>query len=115
MRKLLEKTGAIGQEVVVVVVSAIVLKSLAGLGEFNIMRDIFQRFVVELWPIWIGVALATLYGLGKWIYKTTKQTTERLNKIDERYWKSEEAHIKRFSEFIEQISDDNRETHDGIN
>lgn len=40
---------------------AFLLKGVEKYGGINIMKSIYQTFMVELWPIWIGLLTALLY------------------------------------------------------
>jgi len=54
MRRILE--SIIGGLVV-----GFVLKGLEKYGGISIMKSIYQTFIVELWPLWIGLLAALLY------------------------------------------------------
>lgn len=40
---------------------AIILKALERYGGINIMRSIYETFIVGLWPMWVGLLGALLY------------------------------------------------------
>jgi len=56
MKKILES-------IIVWFVATIVLKALEKYIGVNIMESIFQTFIIELWPIWVGLLIACIYWL----------------------------------------------------
>ena len=56
----------------------IVSKALEVYGGISIMKSIYQTFVIELWPIWIGLLAASLY----WIISDYIKLRRFRNKVD---------------------------------
>ena len=69
------------ESIITGVILTLLLKALEKYGSINIMESIYQNFIKELWPIWIGLLVAISYwiirdyiqlrrfnsGLKKWI------------------------------------------------
>jgi hypothetical protein len=49
------------ESVIAGVIVAFISKGLGKYGGIDIMRSVYQTFVVELWPIWIGLLGALVY------------------------------------------------------
>ena len=47
--------------IVVGLVVGLILKALDEYGGINMLKSIFQTFIVELWPMWGGVLAACIY------------------------------------------------------
>jgi hypothetical protein len=43
------------------IIVGLIFQGLEKFGGINIMKFIYQSFVVELWPMWIGLLVALLY------------------------------------------------------
>ena len=43
------------------IVSTIIIKGLDKYGGIEMIKSLFQTFVVELWPIWFGLGIAIIY------------------------------------------------------
>jgi hypothetical protein len=54
MRKVVES-------VIAGLITAFILKGLEKYGGINVMKSIYQTFIVELWPIWVGFLVALFY------------------------------------------------------
>ncbi len=48
------------ESIIAGLVVTVSLKALEGYGGIDIMKSIYQTFIVGLWPIWIGLLIASL-------------------------------------------------------
>jgi len=49
------------RSIVIGVIVGLLLKALDKYGGIDAMKSIYQTFIVELWPMWIGLLAASLY------------------------------------------------------
>jgi len=67
----------------IAVISPFILKAIENYRGINLMKSLYQSFVVELWPIWVGLAFALLYWASREIISIHKFLTAGL-KFDEK-------------------------------
>lgn len=62
-------------------IAGILLKVLDKYGGIGIMKSLFQTFVIELWPMWIGLAIAVIY----WFIRFLLEVRNEINEIKKKY------------------------------
>jgi hypothetical protein len=66
------------KSILIGVIVGILLKALDKYGGIDAMKSIYQTFVVELWPMWIGLLVASLY----WIVVDYARLRRFKNKLE---------------------------------
>ena len=72
--------------IIIGVISGFVLKGLDKYGGIEMIKSLFQTFVIEMWPIWFGLTIALLYWFIREVISIHKCITRSLNfdkKLDE--------------------------------
>ncbi len=67
------------QGLVVWAISSIILKAFDWLvGRPHFVETIWQKFIVELWPVWIGLSIAAVYSFITFLLGTRRMAQRSL-------------------------------------
>ena len=66
------------QGIVIIIISTLVLEGLNKYVEIKMVKSLFQNFVIELWPLWIGLAIGIIYWIIHYEYGFRKQVLAHL-------------------------------------
>ena len=47
--------------IVIAIISGFILKGFGKYGSIQMIKSLYQTFVVEMWPIWTGLVIAVIY------------------------------------------------------
>lgn len=79
--------------IIIGIISGFIFKGLDKYGGIEIMKSLFQTFVIEMWPVWSGVIIGIIYLFIRFIFDVRKaylgyggfvrKTEKGLEKLDQ--------------------------------